>query len=96
MALQTADCVFENTYPSPDGERFVGQAAVRSFWEGFFHSSNESHFEVEEIFSLGERVVMRWTYHWWNELGAAGHIRGVDLYRIREGLIAEKLSYVKG
>jgi len=28
MALMTDDCVFENTYPPPDGERSVGQAAV--------------------------------------------------------------------
>src|SRR5258708_36592034 len=25
MALMTEDCVFENTYPPPDGERFEGQ-----------------------------------------------------------------------
>ena len=26
MALMTTDCVFENTVPPPDGERFVGSA----------------------------------------------------------------------
>ena len=96
MALQTTDCVFENTYPPPDGARYVGKAALRSFWEDFFTSSAESHFEVEEIFALGERVVMRWVYRWQDEHGLAGHIRGVDVYRLRDGLIAEKLSYVKG
>ncbi len=25
MALMTEDCVFDNTYPAPDGERFEGQ-----------------------------------------------------------------------
>ena len=96
MALQTEDCVFENTYPPPDGARYVGQSAVRSFWGDFFRSSAESHIEVEEIFALGERVVMRWVYRWLDEQGQEGHIRGVDLYRLRDGLIAEKLSYVKG
>ena len=28
--------------------------------------------------------------------GAAGHVRGVDVLRFRDGLVAEKLSYVKG
>jgi ketosteroid isomerase-like protein len=36
MALMTEDCVFENTYPPPDGERFIGQAAVRTCFEEFF------------------------------------------------------------
>ena len=50
MAAMTEDCVFENTYPPPDGERYEGQAAVR----------------------------------------------GVDVFRVRDGKVAEKLSYVKG
>jgi ketosteroid isomerase-like protein len=29
MAAMTDDCVFENTWPAPDGERHVGQAAVQ-------------------------------------------------------------------
>lgn len=36
MALMTEDCIFENTYPAPGGERFSGQEAVRHFWEEFF------------------------------------------------------------
>jgi hypothetical protein len=39
---------------------------------------------------------MRWTYSWVDPSGTPGHIRGVDVYRVRDGLIAEKLSYVKG
>ena len=55
MAAMTADCVFENTYPPPDGERYVGQAAVRAFWEGFFASSPHAIFETEDIFAAGDR-----------------------------------------
>jgi hypothetical protein len=29
MTLMTDDCVFENTWPAPDGERYEGQVAVR-------------------------------------------------------------------
>jgi ketosteroid isomerase-like protein len=36
MAAMTEDCVFENTAPPPDGERFEGRAAVRAAWETFF------------------------------------------------------------
>lgn len=96
MACMTADCVFENTEPPPDGERFEGQAAVRAFWEFFFNSALEPHIEVEEIFGAGGRVMMLWRYSWKDGGGSAGHIRGVDVYRLQGGLIAEKLSYVKG
>jgi ketosteroid isomerase-like protein len=96
MRSMTDDCVFENTYPPPDGERYEGQAAVRAFWDDFFRSSTEAQIEIEEIFAAADRVVMRWRYQWVEAGGKQGHIRGVDVYAIRGGLIAEKLSYVKG
>lgn len=96
MRLMSEDCVFENTAPPPDGARYEGQAAARAFWEQFFASARETHIEIEEIFSVGDRCVMRWVYHWTDAAGAAEHIRGIDLYTLRDGLIAEKLSYVKG
>jgi len=39
MAAMTEDCVFENTSPPPDGERYAGPDSVRTFWERFFDSS---------------------------------------------------------
>lgn len=96
MRLMTPDCVFENTHPPPDGTRYEGQAAVREFWARFFLGASETRIKVEEIFAADDRVVMRWAYIWTGPLGDSGHIRGIDLYRIRDGLIAEKLSYVKG
>ena len=95
MQCMTADCVFENTRPAPDGTRLVGQAAVRSFWEEFFARSPQASFATEDLFAAGDRCVVRWTYHWVRE-GKAGHVRGVDVFRVRNGLVAEKLSYVKG
>ncbi len=96
IGLLTEDTIFENTVPPPDGTRYEGITAVRSFWQSFFGSSLSSRFEIEEIFTSGERVVMRWVYHWASLDETAGHIRGMDIYRVVNGLIAEKLSYVKG
>jgi ketosteroid isomerase-like protein len=96
MAAMAEDCVFENTWPAPDGERHVGQAAVRRFWERFFWETPSATFETEEIFAGGPRCVVRWLYRWRNADGSAGHVRGVDLLRVRDGKVAEKLSYVKG
>jgi ketosteroid isomerase-like protein len=96
MAAMVEDCVFENTWPAPDGERHVGQAAVRSFWERFFRENPSASFETEEIFAAGSRCVVRWVYRWRNADGSSGHVRGVDVLRVRCEKVVEKLSYVKG
>ncbi|BCX05882.1 MAG: hypothetical protein KatS3mg053_3820 [Candidatus Roseilinea sp.] len=92
MAWMTDDCRFENTAPAPDGTSYVGQVAVRSFWERFFADAPHARFDFEEVFACGDRAVVRWTYRW----SAEGHVRGVDVMRVRDGKVAEKLSYVKG
>ena len=95
MALMTDDCVFENTRPAPDGTRIEGQAAVRECWRQMFINSPQAHFEFTDVFACGDRCVARWTYQW-VKAGQAGHVRGVDILRVRDGKVAEKLSYVKG
>ena len=95
MRCMTDDCVFENTRPAPDGTRLVGQAAVRRFWEEFFARSPQARFDTEAVFAAGDRCVVQWVYRWVRE-GRAGHVRGVDVFRVRDGRVAEKCSYVKG
>ncbi|MBK6430699.1 nuclear transport factor 2 family protein [Candidatus Amarolinea dominans] len=96
MQLMSDDCVFENTNPAPDGTVYAGKEVVTRFWEDFFRESPRAHIEIEEIFGLGERCIMRWKYSWVDTEGRKGHVRGVDLFRVTNGLIREKLSYVKG
>jgi ketosteroid isomerase-like protein len=95
MGLMADDCVFDNTRPQPDGERFEGKARVRAFWEQFFLRSPQARFDTEEMFAAGDRCVVRWVYHWVRD-GKAGHVRGVDIFRVRDRKVAEKASYVKG
>jgi len=90
MAAMTPDCVFEDTSP-PDGRRHVGAVAVRAAWESLFAASPDATFTTEEIVEAGDRVVARWRYDYGD-----GHVRGVDLFTVRDGRVAEKLSYVKG
>ena len=95
MAMMTADCVFENTRPAPDGTRVEGAAAVRAVWEKLFAVSPQARFEFTDMFAAGDRAVVLWTYYWVKD-DRPGHVRGVDVFRVRDGKIAEKLSYVKG
>jgi ketosteroid isomerase-like protein len=96
IQLMSEDCVVENSDPAPNGAGYSGKAAVSQLWQDFFRESPQAHLEVEEIFSLGLRCVMRWRYEWVDATGKKGHTRGVDLFRVKNGSICEKLSYVKG
>ncbi|MEW5974738.1 MAG: nuclear transport factor 2 family protein [Acidobacteriota bacterium] len=95
MAAMTEDCVFENTSPSPDGGRYVGQESVKAFWQSLFERSPSARFETEEIFAVGDRCVVRWIYRKVKD-GKPWHLRGVDIFRVKDGKVAEKLAYVKG
>ena len=96
MQLMSDDCVFENTSPAPDGTMFSGKERVTQFWQDFFRESPQAHIEVEEIFGFGMRCIMRWRYDWGDLAGKKGHVRGVDIFQVKDGSICEKLSYVKG
>lgn len=95
MNLMTEDCVFENTNPSPDGTRIEGSAEVRAFWNKFFAANPDAYFEAEELIVTGNRCVVRWIYHKTKD-GKPWHLRGVDVFKVENGKVAEKLSYVKG
>jgi len=95
MNAMTENCVFENTNPPPDGSRVVGAVAMRAFWEKFFVANPDAFFETEDIFATDHRCVVRWIYRKTKD-GKPWHLRGIDVFKVRGGKIAEKLSYVKG
>jgi ketosteroid isomerase-like protein len=95
MEAMTEDCIFENTAPPPDGRRYEGAKDVRAYWEKFFASNPDAHFEAEEMFASGDRCIVRWVYRK-TKNGQPWHLRGVDIFKVRNGKVAEKLSYVKG
>lgn len=96
MQLMSDDCVFESTDPAPDGATYKGKLEVSQYWQEFFHQSPQAHIVIEEIFGFGKRCIMRWRYDWVDAAGNKGHVRGVDLFEVKDGLINQKLSYVKG
>ena len=96
MQRMSDDCMFENTHPAPDGTVYSGKQAVTQFWIDFFHESPQARIDIEDIFGMGNRCVMRWKYHWTDANVNTGHVRGVDIFQVRDDLIIEKFSYVKG
>ena len=96
MRLMSDDCLLESSAPPPSGAVHSGMEAIKYFWEKFFHTVPEAHIEIEDAFGFGERCVTRWKMTWADEQGRKKHVRGADIFRVRNELILEKLSYVKG
>ncbi len=94
-ALLTDDTVFENTGPVPDGTRVEGKAAVAAFWEKWLVTNADATFDAEEVIVAGDRCTVRWVYRKMRD-GKPWHLRGIDVFTVRDGKIAAKLSYVKG
>lgn len=87
------NCVLENTTPAPDGARHVGREACLALWQSITTTPN-THFDLEDVEVAGERAIIRWRF-WWGE-GTQSSVRGVNLMKVKDGLIVEGLGYVKG
>jgi ketosteroid isomerase-like protein len=94
-AMLTDDTVFEDTSPPPDGRRFEGRVAVVQFWREWFLRNPDAQFEAEEIIVSSNRAVVRWVYRKMRNR-QPWHLRGVDVFTVRDGKVAAKLAYVKG
>src|ERR1700760_189082 len=95
VALVSPDVIFDGTTP-PDGHRLVGREAVTAFWRTLFEQSPRAAVETEEMFVAGDRCVVLLRFVFDTDRPESGHVRGVDVLRVKDGLIMEKLSYVKG
>lgn len=94
-ALLSEDTIFEDTAPAPDGRRVQGKAAVAEFWRAWFERNADAHFDGEEVIVSGNRATVLWVYRKMRN-GQPWHLRGVDVFTVRDGKIAAKLAYVKG
>jgi hypothetical protein len=85
------DCVIEKINPAPNGDSCVGRDACVALWTEIATTPG-TRFDLEETWAMGERAIIRWRL--WN--GDTTSIRGVNLMRVRDGLIVEAMGYVKG
>lgn len=94
MADMTDDCVFEHVAPEGVGfGRHEGADAVRAVWE-----SMDDHFpgftqEIVDVFVSADRACCRFVLRWKDPDGGEAALHGVDVMTVRDGKIAEKLTY---
>jgi len=91
--LVAEDCVVENTQPAPNGSRHVGRDACVALWTGIATAPG-THFDLENVIVTGDSAIILWRFCWGE--GEADSVRGVNLMRVRDGLIVEAKGYVKG
>lgn len=96
LALMSEDCVFESADPAPGGRVYAGKEALSEYWQAFFSAAPDIQLKGEDSFSCGDHAVLQWERSWETEQGDMKSIRGVDLFRVRDGAIREQLSYIKG
>jgi ketosteroid isomerase-like protein len=92
--LISDDCVLDKAAPRPDGALLVGRNQIAGFLKEVHRESPQATMEVEEVFGMGSRCVLRWKYRMADSEGDG--LRGVDLFTVRNGLICEILIYTKG
>lgn len=91
--LVAEDCIIENTQPAPDGSRHVGREACVELWRQIA-TAPEIRFDLEDVSVIDDRAIIRWRLR--RGAGDQDSVRGVNLMRVRDGLIVEALGYVKG
>lgn len=91
--LVAENCVIENTQPAPNGSRHIGRAACVALWTEIATTPGTG-FDLEDVEVLADRAIIRWRFRWGD--GEADSVRGVNLMRVRDGLIVEAMGYVKG
>jgi len=90
--LVAPDCIMEAMQPAPDGLRVEGYDSNVAFWQAMVADPNGS-FEIEDVVISGERATNRWRYRF--GAGEGNSVRGVTLFRVQGGKIAEALAYAK-
>lgn len=96
VSMMTDDVIFETAMgPEPHGDRHVGREAVgRAFaavWEAFPDASWNDALHV----AAGDRGFSEWTFRGTDRAGNFVELRGVDLFRFRDGKIAVKDTFRK-
>lgn len=94
-SLLTDDCVFQGAAPAPDGATHAGGDAVIAALAALCEGWPGTHYDLEELIATADACTARWTRRWTGPEGQSQHVRGVDVFHVRDGRITHKLAYVK-
>jgi ketosteroid isomerase-like protein len=96
LKLLDPGCVYDHFEPEPVGTISRGTAEIETFFEHFFAAAPGLRLKGEELHAMGRRGILRWQYDWGEASPRFAALRGLMLFREREGRLSEILAYVKG
>ncbi len=96
LALMTEDGIFEMAAgPESCGQRHQGREALRSSLAWAWHHWPDARWEEAVHVVVGDRGFSEWIFRGTDAEGRVTEVRGVDVFELRDGLIARKDSYRK-
>lgn len=96
VKLMSPDCTFESSHPAPDGNIHRGPEAISRYWQDLFTRYPQFQVDPENVYGFGKSCIGHWRCRWHDSEGQERTRRGVDLFREKDGLIYQILSYQKG
>jgi steroid delta-isomerase-like uncharacterized protein len=96
LAMVTEDCIFETASgPTAWGTRHQGKAALRDALPWAWRAWPDARWDDATHVVAGQRGFSAWTFRGTAPDGQVTTVRGVDLFELRDGLIARKDTYRK-
>ena len=96
LKLFAEDCVYEASFPAPDGAVHKGKTAISDYWQKYFARFSQAHLKIEQTLGFGLRCIVLWRCDWVEPSGSGSHLRGIDIFLVQNDLITEQRSYSKG
>lgn len=81
--------------PEPYGRRFNGAEAIAAAFAARFAGIPDVRYREDEHFACGDRGASEWTLTGTSIDGQRLHLRGCDLWTLRDGLVVRKDSFWK-
>jgi steroid delta-isomerase-like uncharacterized protein len=92
----TDDCIFDTSSgPNAFGERHKGKAALRAAFPRIWDLFPDARWEEATHVVCGDRGFSEWTFRGTDRNGVAVEMRGIDVFRFRDGKIAHKDTFRK-
>ncbi len=86
------ECVMVTVEPAPEGAKYAGREACVAFWQALAEDHG-SQFTPQDVIVAGDRATILWDFRYGS--GPADRVSGVNVMRVRDGLIVEALGYSK-
>jgi uncharacterized protein (TIGR02246 family) len=96
LACMTEDAVFYGAAgPAPDGASWQGPTQLREAFSAVWRTYPDATWFSATHFVDGDRALTEWTFSGTPADGRRVNVRGCDVFRMREGLIAVKDTFRK-